>query len=487
MQHRIFTLLILSVLVSLPTTATAQAPHKFTFQGIALDDALQPVQNASITVRVNIIQTQPLGPVVFEELHTVQTDQNGLFTVIVGTAGGDLSQIDWPYDTFFLKAEVDVQNNDKFHFVGMSQLLSVPYSLYSNESGKWKDGDPILQKGDLNAGSPLPPVGAGSRLIWHPGKGAFRAGINVSHWEDTDLGKGSLASGLNTKASGNFSVALGDRSAATGDYAFSVGSISESLGESSVSMGYSASAHQMHSIAIGHTAQAYSPFSIAIGFKTAAMGNHAVALGHHTVAKAPYSLAVGLYNNSFDQPNGSSTDRLFQIGNGLDINNRNNAMTVLRNGNVGIGGKAVLPEFLLDVASRMRIRHDGMTAGLYLNNSQNNPEGFVGMKTDSQIGFYLNGAWRFWVDDKGFAWTPFGQLGFSSSDKRLKTNIRPVRGSLEAVSQISGYHYNWIDTRRGTDLQTGVIAQEVEKYFPELIQHDEKGFKTVNYTGLIHT
>jgi hypothetical protein len=131
--------------------------------------------------------------------------------------------------------------------------------------------------------------------------------------------------------------------------------------------------------------------SFAIGNWAAAMGDYSVSLGYHTVAKAPHSIAVGLYNNSFDQPNGGPVDRIFQIGNGIDINNRNNAMTVLRNGNVGIGGKAVVPEFVLDVASRMRIRNDGSTAGLFLNNSQNKPEGFMGMKTDKQVGFYLNG------------------------------------------------------------------------------------------------
>jgi hypothetical protein len=200
---------------------------------------------------------------------------------------------------------------------------------------------------------------------------------------------------------------------------------------------------------------------------------------------AKHSIAVGLYNNSFDQPNGGPVDRIFQIGNGIDINNRNNAMTVLRNGNVGIGGKAVVPEFVLDVASRMRIRNDGSTAGLYLNNSQNKPEGFMGMKTDKQVGFYLNGAWRFWVDDMGTAWIPSGALQVWASDKRLKQNITPLKGSLDAISNMRGYHYHWADKSRGAELQTGVIAQEVEKYFPELVKHDERGFMAVNYVGLI--
>ncbi|MCE7060089.1 hypothetical protein LZG94_08325, partial [Dyadobacter sp. CY343] len=38
---------------------------------------------------------------------------------------------------------------------------------------------------------------------------------------------------------------------------------------------------------------------------------------------------------------------------------------------------------------------------------------------------------------------------------------------------------------KSQELQTGLIAQEVEQYFPELVTTDDKGFKAVNYIGLI--
>jgi hypothetical protein len=470
MKPRIILHFLICLVLSL-RAVFAQAPYKFTFQGVAIDDMAQPVQNASITVKISIVQSQVLGPVVFEEIHSTQTDSNGLFTVIVGSNGGDLSQIEWPYDIFFLKAEVDVENTGKFHFIGMSQLLSVPYSLYSNESGKLRENFPVLQKDDAQLSADLPTVGNGARLIWHPKKAAFRTGLTNGGWEDNLIGMGSFAAGLDPKASGYASVAIGNSPVASDHSAVALGNLSN--------------AEQAYSFSIGNACYAYNHHSFALGNSAAAMGDYSVSLGYHTVTKAPHSLAVGLYNNSFDQPNGSPTDRLFQIGNGIDLNNRSNAMTVLRNGNVGLGAKAVLPEYTLDVASRMRIRNDGNTAGLYLNNSLNKPEGFIGMKTDKQVGFYLNGAWRFWVDDLGHASTPFGVLQIFSSDKRLKRDITPLKGSINAITQLRGYHYHWIDTERGTELQTGVIAQEVEKYFPELVQQNENGFKTVNYIGLI--
>ncbi|SDE04179.1 Chaperone of endosialidase [Dyadobacter soli] len=471
MKQRIF-LLFLLILGLVMQRLQAQAPYKFTFQGLAVDDMAQPVQNASIKVKISIIQSQVLGPVVFEEVHAAQTNSNGMFTVVVGSSGGDLSQIEWPYDIFFLKAEIDVQNNGKFHFIGMSQLLSVPYSLYANESGKLRENFPVLQKDNVLQSADLPAVGNGPRLIWHPKKGAFRAGFTTfGEWEDSNIGEASFAAGLKPQAIGYGSIAIG------------YGPIASK--QSAVALGNSSTAAETASFSIGNNCYAYNSQSFAVGNSAAAMADYSISLGNHTVAKAAYSVALGLYNNSFDQPNGSSTDRLFQVGNGTDLNNRTNALTILRNGNVGIGGKAVSPQFILDVASRIRIRHDNSTAGLYLDNSQNAPEGFMGMKTDKQVGFFLNGAWRFWIDDAGMAWTSAGKLGFASSDKRLKNNIKPLTGSLEAISQLSGYHYNWVDAHRGTELQTGVIAQELEKYFPELVSQDDKGFKTVNYTGLI--
>ena len=43
-------------------------------------------------------------------------------------------------------------------------------------------------------------------------------------------------------------------------------------------------------------------------------------------------------------------------------------------------------------------------------------------------------------------------------------------------------NYNWKDSGKYT---LGVIAQEVEEAFPELVTTDEDGFKAVNYNGLV--
>jgi hypothetical protein len=58
---------------------------------------------------------------------------------------------------------------------------------------------------------------------------------------------------------------------------------------------------------------------------------------------------------------------------------------------------------------------------------------------------------------------------------------------MSLVRQLRGVSFEWRDDvesgRSGRDL--GVIAQEVEQVFPELVHADERGHKLVNYIGLI--
>jgi hypothetical protein len=69
-----------------------------------------------------------------------------------------------------------------------------------------------------------------------------------------------------------------------------------------------------------------------------------------------------------------------------------------------------------------------------------------------------------------------------SSDERLKSNIKPLENALDKLKDIRGVSYN---KKPSNKAEIGVIAQEVEKHYPELINHDDKGMKSVNYNGLI--
>ena len=70
------------------------------------------------------------------------------------------------------------------------------------------------------------------------------------------------------------------------------------------------------------------------------------------------------------------------------------------------------------------------------------------------------------------------------SDIRLKKDIEPLKNVLPDVMKLNGYSYYW-KANKDTARQIGVLAQEVQKIFPQLVKADDKGMLGVNYVELI--
>jgi len=68
----------------------------------------------------------------------------------------------------------------------------------------------------------------------------------------------------------------------------------------------------------------------------------------------------------------------------------------------------------------------------------------------------------------------------SSSDERLKSNIQTLTNAVKTVEALRGVSY-----LRNKKPEIGVIAQEVEKVLPMLVQADPEGYKTVAYGNMI--
>lgn len=76
-----------------------------------------------------------------------------------------------------------------------------------------------------------------------------------------------------------------------------------------------------------------------------------------------------------------------------------------------------------------------------------------------------------------------------NSDERLKQNITEIKSSNEIINQLRPVSYFWNETGKkkggNTQLQYGLIAQEVEKVLPNIVSTDNEGYKSVNYNELI--
>ena len=71
-----------------------------------------------------------------------------------------------------------------------------------------------------------------------------------------------------------------------------------------------------------------------------------------------------------------------------------------------------------------------------------------------------------------------------SSDIRLKERIEPLKDMLPKLMKLNGYTY-YLKDHKDTTLQVGVLAQELQKIFPELVETDKQGMLAVRYTQLI--
>lgn len=77
-----------------------------------------------------------------------------------------------------------------------------------------------------------------------------------------------------------------------------------------------------------------------------------------------------------------------------------------------------------------------------------------------------------------------------TSDERLKEEINPINGALDKVKKMQGVTYYWdqeVERNEGLDesLQYGLIAQQLEKVIPELVETDEDGWKSIEYSHLV--
>jgi len=240
--------------------------------------------------------------------------------------------------------------------------------------------DGVVFKGTYDSGT-IPATGAGTRMMWYPRKAAFRAGwVSGEEWDDANIGVSSTAMGQSTTASGSSSTAMGLGTTASGHNSTAMGYGSGASGAHSTAMGYATTASGTYSTAMGYrttanidgsTAIGYNAtasglsstamgtgttasgdYSTALGQGTHASGNVSTAMGHSTTASGTYSTAMGVFTKAkafasvaigrYNDSSGTAdswvnTDPLFVIGNGTSSNARSNAMTVLKDGKVGIG------------------------------------------------------------------------------------------------------------------------------------------------------
>src|ERR1700740_3058818 len=111
--------LILSVCVSVVTYA--QTPQGINYQGVARNASGAELVNQSIGIELSIVDGSPTGTAVYTETHTVTTDANGLFALVIGAGTpttGTFNTINWAVGGGkFLKVSMDITGGTSYQLI----------------------------------------------------------------------------------------------------------------------------------------------------------------------------------------------------------------------------------------------------------------------------------------------------------------------------------------------------------------------------------
>ena len=495
---------LLIVLVSLSINSYTQDDgfsRYINFQGVARDASGIIIANQNITVAIALRFDVPTNAISYAEGHTVTTNQNGIFSLQIGsgtTIQGDYRSLTWDLAAF---ATISINGNE----LGTTKMHAVPFALNAGNTIFFETNNVIYTDRSTNAsfvigGTQLdnnPNISNDNeRLFFNKSKGAFRVGqTSNTQWDDINVGDYSSAMGYNTIASGNSSTAMGYQTTASGDYSTTMGQFTTASGNfstamgietvasgsSSTAMGFQTTASGIGSTAIGGKTTASVTYSTAMGFQTTASGRFSTAMGFDTKAESYSSTAIGSYNIG----GGSATsynglDPLFEVGNGGSSTTRNNAFTILKNGNIGIA--IATPNTKLHITGGTDASLNNGTGYMVLGSltSQNT------VYDENEIMARDNGAAATLYLQKDGGNVNVGAAVVHTSDRRLKKDIETIPYGLQEILKLKPVTYHW-KNKSQKHKSLGLIAQEVKPVIKELVSSDNDTNKMlgVSYTELI--
>ena len=131
---KFFFLISISLLISI--NLSAQVPQKMSYQAVIRNFNNVLVTSAPIGIKISILkETSPSVYLIsYVETQTATTNAHGLVSLQIGTGSvvtGTFTNINWATGPYLIKTETDLTGGNSYSVVGITELTSVPYSLYS--------------------------------------------------------------------------------------------------------------------------------------------------------------------------------------------------------------------------------------------------------------------------------------------------------------------------------------------------------------------
>lgn len=253
-----------------------------------------------------------------------------------------------------------------------------------------------------------------------------------------------LTTGIYNTAAGYF--ALYDNQTGSYNSAFGVAALFENTGSDNTAVG--AFALELNGTGAGNTAVGYE----ALGSNTSGGDNTAVG------QQALYNNTGGLFNVAIGQGalqanvSGSSNTAIGETA----------LMSATGGGNIAIGEKA----------------GEALGAGdnnVYISNSgQPSESGAIRIGNSFQTSAFISGIYSTQVTGSAVYVTSSGQLGVLASSERFKTDVAPMGRATSQLQQLRPVTFQ-LKTDASRTRQYGLIAEEVDQIYPELVIRDGSG------------
>ena len=308
-------------------------------------------------------------------------------------------------------------------------LFSISNTLDVTNGGKSITGKLRVSNGQIEFGLDAVANGANTIAIGNGAKTGTDNSSAYGYSANAD-GASSLALGSNTTAGGEGSVAVGVDavSSVANTTALGYGATSSQTGATSI--GYSAIANSTNTSSLGYNAKATASGATSLGYGSETQGSYGVSVGAGAKASGDYGVALG-YGSA-------SSSNALALGSSASATFENS---------VAIG-----PAATTSAANQIVIGNSSYASGgIWLQSAS----------------VYVNGAI------------------LNTSDIRKKNVIGEYKSGLDDIMKIKTYEYVYKDDLTKTK-QVGVIAQELQKIFPNAVKKDSKGYLSIRKDDMFY-
>jgi prepilin-type N-terminal cleavage/methylation domain-containing protein len=300
---------------------------------------------------------------------------------------------------------------------------------------------------------------------------------------------GSIAIGSSANSSSELSIAMGYNSHVkkVGRCGTAVGGQSNVTGANGTAIGFYASASNNAS-AFGHSSNASGASSVALGFNANPSAQKAIAIGNGAIAEGNNSIVIGANANAvqgLDFPWSSivigvdaitKNSRSIAIGSSANASGKD-AIAIGPSANASAENSVAIGAVVqADRGGQIKIGtqgHSVVIPGTVILGSPNKPV---------------------WVWDEKtlqYAKLPYAEERVSSidaiysSDRRLKNVGKLYSSGLEQIKKLTIYNYTFKDDK-GKTPRVGVMAQDLQKIFPDAVTKGEDGFLRIRMEDMFY-